>query len=472
MYCAKCGKEIPDGEKKVCEECEKDTMQASEVESVKEEVNAGTQEVSQENTKEKKVKKEKKSKKGKEENDWKVTGEKKKKGVKSVLFVAVLLILIIGGAFVISHLFTRDYSVGNTIGNIRNYGYAVEDGGTIYFLAPNEDSSQIGIFKVKANGKDKELLYMSDLDIVSLNVYKNHIYFIGSGVEPASEDDELDNKIYRMKKDGSELEVLNDNELNNDCYEMYVIDNSIYYIGLNAEICKMDLDGSNKTVIADNKTGYLGINKDYILFNKPASPESAEFITYIMGRDGSNPRPVIEGKRLYSVNIEGNYIYYSDIDKKIYRTEIDSNVEELLYDNLEAYNLNTNNGYAYFLNYFDASKEDFTVCVFKVKLDGSSEQPELIKKLDTYSSFIDIVGKWVIYMDSNENAGFINLVSLDGKEEIVELYHLDYKEYYEKIDSEDYSDVPVDANGEQTTNTVENTAVEATNTVENVENKV
>ena len=253
---------------------------------------------------------------------------------------------------------------------------------------------------------------------------------------------------------------------------MYVIDNSIYYIGLNAEICKMDLDGSNKTVIADNKTGYLGINKDYILFNKPASPESAEFITYIMGRDGSNPRPVIEGKRLYSVNIEGNYIYYSDIDKKIYRTEIDSNVEELLYDNLEAYNLNTNNGYAYFLNYFDASKEDFTVCVFKVKLDGSSEQPELIKKLDTYSSFIDIVGKWVIYMDSNENAGFINLVSLDGKEEIVELYHLDYKEYYEKIDSEDYSDVPVDANGEQTTNTVENTAVEATNTVENVENKV
>ena len=23
MYCAKCGKEIPDGEKKVCDECEK-----------------------------------------------------------------------------------------------------------------------------------------------------------------------------------------------------------------------------------------------------------------------------------------------------------------------------------------------------------------------------------------------------------------------------------------------------------------
>lgn len=457
MYCTKCGKEIPDGEKKICDECEKELLQtlaAEETETVKEEKN---EEISKE---EKKAKKTKKTKEASNEEDWKVTGEKNKKknALVSILFVTVLLILVIGGAFMFSHMFTKDSSVGNTIGNIRNYGYAVEDGGDIYFLAPNEDSSKIGVFKVKANGKNKKLLYMSDLDIVSLNVYKDHIYFIGSGTEPHSDVDDLDNKIYRMKKDGSELEVLNDNEINNDCYEIYVIDNSVYYIGVDAEICKMDLNGSNKKIIADNKTGYLGINKDYILFNKAESEESTEFVTYIMGIDGSNPRPVIEGKRLYSVNIEGNYIYYSDVDKKIYRTEIDSNVEELLYEDLEAYNLNTNNGYAYFLDYFDAENEDYTVCVFKVKLDGTTETPEIIKKLDTYTSFIDIVGRWVIYMDSNTEAGFINLVSLNGKDEVVELYRLNYADYYDKVESEDYSDVPVDANGENT--------AEATNTVE------
>lgn len=486
MYCTKCGKEIPDGEKKICDDCEKKLLQeikAEEKEEVKEAKTISKKETKEkakkaskeEKTAEKKAKKEnKKAEKGNkvekkdDANEWKVTGEKNKKknNLVSVLFIAIILVLVIGGAFMISHLFTQDGTEGNTIGNIRNYGYAVEDGNWIYYLAPNEDSSQIGIFKVKSNGKNKELLYMSDIDIVSLNVYKNHIYFIGSGVETYTETDELDNKIYRIKKDGSELEVLNDNELNNDCYEIYVIDNSVYYIGLNAEICKMDLNGSNKTVVADNGTGYLGINNDYIIYNKTESEESTEFVTYIMNRDGSNSRPIIEGKRLYSVNIEGNTVYYSDVEKKIYKTEIDSNEEQLLYGDLEAYNLNTNKGYAYYLNYFDPDNEDYTVCVYRVKLDGTTETPELIKKLDTYSSFIDVVGKWVIYMDSNSEAGFINLVSIDGSGEVVQLYYLDYSEYYEKVEESDYSDTAVDAGGEQTTTTeTENTTVE--NTTEN-----
>ncbi|MBQ7409796.1 MAG: DUF5050 domain-containing protein [Clostridia bacterium] len=507
MYCTKCGKEIPDGEKKICDDCEKKLLQeitAEEKKEVKEEKTASKKETKEkakkvskeEKAAEKKTKKESKKAgkvnkgdKKEDANEWKVTGEKNKKknDLVSVLFIAIILLLAIGGAFIISHLFTQGSSEGNTIGNIRNYGYAVEDGNWIYYLAPNEDSSQIGIFKVKSNGKGQELLYMSEIDIVSLNVYKNYIYFIGSGVEKYTETDELDNKIYRIKKDGSELEVLNDNEINNDCYEIYVIDDSIYYIGLNAEICKMDLNGSNKTVVADNGTGYLGINEDYIIYNKTKvesaesseSEGSTEFVTYIMNRDGSNQRPIIEGKRLYSVNIEENTIYYSDIDKKIYKTEIDSNEEQLLYGDLEAYNLNTSKGYAYYLDYLDPENEDYTVCIYRVKLDGSTEAPELIKKLDTYSSFIDVVGKWVIYMDSNSEAGFINLVSVDGKDEVVQLYYLDYSEYYEKVEESDYSDTSVDAGGEQTTTTeetttnteaTENVVTEAANTV--VENVV
>lgn len=497
MYCTKCGKEIPDGEKKICDDCEKKILQeitAEEKEEVKESKKASKKETKEkakkvskeEKVAEKKAKKENKKnekankvdKKDDANNEWKVTGEKNKKknNLESVLFIAVVLVLVIGGAFMLSHLFTQGETEGNTIGNIRNYGYAVEDGNWIYYLAPNEDSSQIGIFKVKSNGKDKKLLYMSEIDIVSLNVYKNHIYFIGSGVETYTETDELDNKIYRIKKDGSEPEVLNDNEINNDCYEIYVIDDSIYYIGLNAEICKMDLNGSNKTVIADNGTGYLGINNDYIIYNKTESEseQGVEYVTYIMNRDGSNPRPIVEGKRLYSVNIDGNTVYYSDIDKKIYKTEIDSNEEQLLYGDLEAYNLNTSKGYAYYLNYLDPENEDYTVCIYRVKLDGSTEAPELIKKLDTYSSFIDVVGKWVIYMDSNSEAGFINLVPVDGKDEVVQLYYLDYSEYYEKVEESDYSDTAVDAGGEQTktteevtTNTAatENVVVDSANTV-------
>lgn len=485
MYCAKCGKEIPDGEKKVCDECEKSVVEAIVAEE-KAEVKAEAK------TEKKKEKKSKKEKNG----VWEVSKKKEKKGlIKKVIVCALTVLCVALVIFFISKLFTGS-NVGNTIGNIRNYGYATESNGWIYYLSPNEDSTEIGIFKIKNNGKDKQQLYMSGSDIVSMNVYKGYIYFIGSATETYLEEDELDNKIYRMKTDGTGLEVLNDNELNNDCYEIYVVNDEIYYIGLNAEICKMDLNGSNKTIVADNGTGYLGVTDKYIIYNSMASETDIEYVTYIMNLDGTDAKPIIEGKRLYSVNIEGNYIYYSDSNKKLYRTEIGSNVEETLYDNIETYNLNTNDGYAYYLNYLDAENGDYTVCLFRVKLDGSTQTPEKLKEMESYSSFIDVVGDWVIYMDSSDEAGFINLVNKNGKGDEIELYRLDYSAFNDMLD---FSDEQVDASGEEVedeevveeeiedTNSVEeektnetesNTVTNTTNVAENkvsnetVENKV
>lgn len=465
MYCTKCGKEIPDGEKKVCDECEKNVVEAIVAEEKEEEKEEVKEEVKKE---EKKAKKEKvkKEKTPKKEGEWNVAKDKNKKGfVKEIVVCAIFVLLITVILCLMSSMLINN-KAGNTIGNIRNYGYAVENNNWIYYLAPNEDSTEIGIFKIKNNGKDKQQLYMSELDIVSLNVYKDYIYFIGSATETYLEEDDVDNKIYRMKTDGTNLEVLNDNELNNDCYEIYVVNNQIYYIGLNAEICKMDLNGANKKIVSDNGTGFLGITKDYIIYNSDAGEESEDYVTYIMNIDGTDAKPIIEGKRLYSVNIEGNYIYYGDADKKIYKTEIGSGVEEVLYDNIEAYNLNTNEGYAYYLNYLDAENANYTVCLFRVKLDGSTEAPEKLKELATYSSFIDVVGDWVIYMDSSDEAGFINLVNKHGKEKEVELYRLDYEAFYEGLD---YSDEAVDSTA-GTTDKVENTTVD--NKVEETANTV
>lgn len=479
MNCTKCGKEIPEGDQKICDECQKKLL---------EEISSEEQKDSKDNaSKNKKMKKEKNKKednkkdnKEKKDSDSKGTDAKEKEASKRIIIcICVLLILLILALLYYFFAIGVNNKTGNTIGNIRNYGYAAKQGNWIYYLAPNEDSSQVGIFKVKNNGKDKQELFMTDMDIVSINVYKNYIYFIGVSSEAYSEEDELDNKIYRMKLDGSNLEAINDNEFNDNCYEIYVINNEIYYIGVDAEICKMDLDGSNKSIVKDNDTGYLGITEKYIIYNVAESEDATDYVTYIMNIDGTDPRPIIKDTRLYSVNIEGNYVYYTDSEKKIYRTRIDSNEEELVFDT-EAYNLNTSEGYAYYLNYLDAENEDYTVCIFRIKLDGTSESPEKIKELETYSSFIDVVGKWVIYMDSNNTSGFINLVNVDGSGEEIQLYSLNYEELYSSMytDDEDYSDVSVEsADTEDTsedvssdstvdnTNTVENTAVQETNTV-------
>lgn len=434
MNCTKCGKEIPDGKKEICKECKKE---------IKKE--------------EKMAKKSNNDNVGKEKNK-KASIKEKVLCIGAIIFVVAILLVIC--------IFINSNKTGNTIGNIRNYGYAVEADNWIYYLAPNEDSTQIGIFKVKNNGKDNKQIYMSEIDIVSLNVYKDYIYFIGTAPESYLEADDVDNKIYRMKTDGTGLEVLNDNELNNDCYEIYVVNDQIYYIGINAEICKMDLNGANKAVVADYGTGFLGITKDYIIYNSKTDKED-EYVTYIMNIDGTDAKPIIEGKRIYSVNIEGKYIYYSDVDKRLFKTEIGSGVEEVVYDDIEAYNLNTNEGYAYYLNYLDPENSNYKVCLFRVKLDGSTEVPEKLKELETYSSFIDVVGDWVIYMDSSEDAGFINLVNKHGKEKEVELYRLDYDAFYESLD---YSDTQVDATNEAE-GAPENAEVEETKKEESAENK-
>lgn len=430
MNCTKCGKEIPDGENTLCEECQK-----------------------------------KESKK-----------EKNGEGKKSNIIIIAIIIAVIAVLLVVCYLvFGRNNKVGNTIGNIRNYGYSAIQGNWIYYVAPNEDSSKIGIYKVKTNGSDKKELYMNDADILSLNVCGNYLYFIGVGAESFSEEDEVDNKIYRMKLNGSDLQVINDNEFNNNCYEIYVIKDSIYYIGTDANIYKMKLDGSDKKVVTENGTGYLGITEDYIIYNK-TKEDSSDYVTYIMNIDGTNERPILTDKRLYSVNIEKDYIYYTNEEKQIYKTKIDSGNEELVLDTT-AYNLNIKDNYLYYLNYVDFENQDLTVCIFRIKADGSSQEPEKVKTLETYSSFIDVVGNWVVYLDSTDSSAYIKMVKIDGSKE-EELFNLNYENQDVVTDetTEGNSQNPENADQNQPVETTEDTntttanVIDTTNTATNEEN--
>ena len=70
----------------------------------------------------------------------------------------------------------------------------------------------------------------ADYDILSLNAVNGYLYFISIATSEADNlastlpDDEkasldyVNNKICRIKQDGSDLTVLNDNEFSNDCY--------------------------------------------------------------------------------------------------------------------------------------------------------------------------------------------------------------------------------------------------------------
>lgn len=488
MNCTNCGKEIPEGENKLCEECQSKLLEElSKEEKVTEEVEPAKEKKKKEKKNKKEDKKEDKKDSKKKDKTEENKEEKSSKfklsndnvtDKKNVVIAAAIIIVIVALALLIALKalgVLPSNKIGNSIGNIRNYGYASTNGKWIYFLSPSDDTEQVGICKVKSNGEDRQELIMDDFDVLSINVYKNYIYFIGIGLEEYDENDEVDNKIYRMKTDGSGLEVINDNEFNNECYEIYVVNNSIYYIGTDENIYKMKLNGTKRELVSDNGTGYIGITNKYIIYNVE-NEAGDNYITYIMDLNGKNARPILEDKRLYSVDISGKYVYYTNTDKQIYRTEIDSGVEELILDDT-AYNLNLNGDYLYFLNYLDAENEDFTVALFRVKADGTETEAENIKTLSSYSTFINVVGDWVMYMDNDETSGFINLVNKNGTGEETKIYVLDYASYYsdnEVIETEetetttDTEVAPQEGEDTNTTASETNTAVEnqTTNTVQ------
>ena len=132
MNCTKCGKEIPEGEKTVCEDCEK---------------------------------------------KFEVSSDKTEKNSKLKLVIAIAVVILAVIVLCVIKVLGNSSNIGNSIGNIRNYGYGASDGKWIYYLSPNEDSTKVGISKVKNNGDEKQELLMDDMDIVSINSYKNYIYF-------------------------------------------------------------------------------------------------------------------------------------------------------------------------------------------------------------------------------------------------------------------------------------------------------
>lgn len=443
MNCIKCGKKIPDDGEELCKRCKKEEEKRKDSGDDPEKI-----EVSNEN------------------------GKSNKLPLMIIIGVAVLVLILLfvcffpigkGNGGVKETLISKS-KVGNSIGNIKNYGYSAKGGSNIFYVAPNQNSTAVCLYKVKYNDKTPEPveLFNTTGDILSINAKDGYIYFISFTGEAYSETDDTDNKLYRCKYDGTELEVINDNEFANDCYEIYVIENKIYYIGVDFNIYTMNTDGTDKKVLIENEAGYLCVSDKYIVYNRLNDTES-DYVTYISDINGNNEKQIIENTRLYGVNIVDDTLFFANENKQLCKFELDSSNQTLLVD-ATAYNMNATKDCVYYLNYNmpENDEDKATVCIYKVNTKDENQTPEIIKTFQTYSNFINVVGDYILYTDSNETDGFINLLKLDGSGEEINLYNLNYEEYYESI-----TEYPADStNAQAKEEKTENTAESAENTVE------
>ena len=206
---------------------------------------------------------------------------------------------------------------------------------------------------------------------------------------------------------------------------MYIVKNEIYYIGTDYNVYKMDLDGGNRKLVAETGTGFLAINDKYIIYNKD-NEDATDYITYIRPLDNTEER-AINSSRIATPILYNDFIYYINGDGHLAKTPTAGGDEQELTD-YTVYNMNISNGFIYYLNYKDESSEDYTVAVFKLNLDGG--EPQIIKELSNYSSFLNIVDNYIYYMDMDDEKAFINLVNVNDSSEI-RLYEWNYRDYNE-----------------------------------------
>ena len=410
-YCTKCGKEIPEGDNKYCDDCKNSLL--TDIEN--------DEDNKFEIKKDQKVEKEVKPKK-----TGKIIG----------IIVAIVIVLAIIGSVcleistgMISHIITGKNVIGIDVGNNNNnLGCANIQGNWIYYMSLANDGMEIALNKVKTDGTEKQVLVQKDWEIYSINVVGNYMYFVA--FEPTDEVEAeatstayQKNRIYKMSLDGKELRVINDGHFSNEGVSIYVIKDRIYYVGENYNIYSMDTEGGDRKKINDNQTGFVGITDKYILYNDYAENPTNEydFVTYIMNLDGSNARAV-NGKRLYNPNIVGDTIYYVNSENNaIHKVKVDGSGDEKVFES-RAYNMNVQGDWIYYLDYKDEEASD-VVCIHKVKTDGTEHQ--IIVEMENYTSFINVLGDWIYYTDHSDNSYFINLIKTDGSDTIT-LYEYNF----------------------------------------------
>ena len=116
------------------------------------------------------------------------------------------------------------------------------------------------------------------------------------------------------------------------------------------------------------------------------------------------------------------------------------------------------------------SASDFTVGLYKVKVSTqegveAKAEPELIKQLDAYSQFLNVLGDYIMYVDTDDEASYIKLIGVNGDNETILYKHIYEEETVPEVEQEPMV-VPTEEGTEtpeETPETVEPEVVNTTN---------
>ncbi|MDP2814932.1 MAG: DUF5050 domain-containing protein [Erysipelotrichaceae bacterium] len=244
-----------------------------------------------------------------------------------VRFIAVSIILFIlwGCSSSLS------VKLGNTNGNLANFGYRVKVKDGVVFANSRD---HLRIYRSKSDGS--EIKQISSKSGVYLNAFEDWVYFISLD----------DFKILRIETNGTNEELISQHTVD-PCGGMMIVDGWIYYVNNDDEnrIYKMSMDGEENEMLID--VSALKLN---------ASDEGLVFISV---KDDGNQLMISDYKsgemKVLADNVDQltlvvqDWVYFNKASdqEKLYRVKVDGS-DEMKVNDIRAFALNEHNGRLYF----------------------------------------------------------------------------------------------------------------------------
>jgi len=277
--------------------------------------------------------------------------------------------------------------VGNTPGNINNAGFAAIQGNWIYFLGNLGE-----IYRMRPDGSRMEMI--NEKGGNSINVVGDWIYYINT-------------YIYKMRLNGSRVTQLNSVESG----YLTVIGDWIYYTNTdeNMHVYKMKTDGSEVTKVVRDAVESFTIYGDWIYY----SNFDDEWAIYKIRTDGTG-RERLDRDESEFVTAAGDKIYYmtpldfeSGVEKNvIFEINTDGTGKRLLWLQ-DADSLNLVDEWIYFSNIEDDGK------IYRIPADIGALEGSRIN--NDFSQLINVVGDWIFYLyTDNDDMNFLTKIRTDG----------------------------------------------------------
>lgn len=251
--------------------------------------------------------------------------------------------------------------VGNTAGNLNNYGLFCECDGTIYFANTYDNYA---LYKMDTSLGN--LTKINDLSVKFINAGGKYVFFYGAPSNTTSGLGSIVAKpgMYRLDNKGKKIEALT-KDVSQD---MVLVGNEIFYqhytVKNSTTFAKIDLKKKKSTELLDfminpscysnGKIYYNGMYKDHYLYSYDINTDTVECIW-----EGDIWNPIYQNGYVYYMDVLNNY--------RLCRYSVDANTIEILTkERLDFFNV-----YGDIIYYQVSSKEP---CLKRMYIDGSSNE--------------------------------------------------------------------------------------------------